>query len=41
MLASFFVVQGAKAVMNPEPLVADADTLAKAFVPLAKKVAPP
>jgi uncharacterized membrane protein YphA (DoxX/SURF4 family) len=41
MLASFFVVQGAKAVMNPEPLVADADPFAKAFVPLAQKVAPP
>ncbi|MHB1007793.1 MAG: DoxX family protein [Propionibacteriaceae bacterium] len=40
MLASFFVVQGAKAVMNPEPLVADAEPLAKAFVPLAQKVAP-
>ncbi len=40
MLASFFVVQGAKAVMNPEPLVADADPFAKAFVPLAQKVAP-
>ncbi len=40
MLASFFVVQGAKAVINPEPLVADADPLAKAFVPLAQKVAP-
>src|SRR5674476_861378 len=41
MLASFFVVQGAKAVLNPEPLVADADPFAKAFVPLAQKVAPP
>ena len=40
MLASFFVVQGAKAVMNPEPLVEDADPFAKAFVPLAQKVAP-
>src|SRR5665811_2174009 len=41
MLASFFVVQGAKAVINPEPLVADADPFARAFVPLAQKVAPP
>ena len=41
MLASFFVVQGVKAVLNPEPLVADADPFAKAFVPLAQKVAPP
>jgi uncharacterized membrane protein YphA (DoxX/SURF4 family) len=40
MLASFFVVQGAKAVMNPEPFVADAEPVAKAFVPLAQKVAP-
>jgi uncharacterized membrane protein YphA (DoxX/SURF4 family) len=40
MLASFFVVQGAKAVVNPEPLVEDADPLARAFVPLAQKVAP-
>jgi len=40
MLASFFVVQGAKAVINPEPLVEDADPFAKAFVPLAQKVAP-
>lgn len=40
MLASFFVVQGAKAVVNPEPLVEDAEPLAKAFVPLAQKVAP-
>ncbi len=40
MLASFFVVQGAKAVINPEPLVQEADPLAKAFVPLAQKVAP-
>lgn len=41
MLASFFVVNGAKAVANPEPLVASAEPLAKAFVPLAQKVAPP
>jgi uncharacterized membrane protein YphA (DoxX/SURF4 family) len=41
MLASFFVVNGAKAVANPEPLVSSAEPLAKAFVPLAQKVAPP
>ncbi len=41
MLASFFVVTGAKAVANPEPLVESAEPLAKAFVPLAQKVAPP
>ncbi len=40
MLASFFVVQGAKAVVNPDPLVADAEPIAKAFVPLAQRVAP-
>lgn len=40
MMASFFVVQGAKAVINPEPLVADAEPLANAFVPLVQKVAP-
>lgn len=41
MLASFFVVNGARAVANPEPLLASAEPLAKAFVPLAQKVAPP
>ena len=41
MLASFFVVNGAKAVANPEPHVPSAEPLAKAFVPLAQKVAPP
>lgn len=40
MLASFFVVQGAKAVIKPEPFVEDAEPLAKAFVPLAQKVTP-
>ena len=40
MLASFFVVQGAKAVVNPEPLVADAEPIARSFVPLAQRVAP-
>ncbi len=41
MLASFFVVQGAKAVVNPEPLVADAEPIARSVVPLVQKVAPP
>ena len=40
MLARFFVVQGAKAVVHPEPLVADAEPIARSFVPLAQRVAP-
>lgn len=41
MLASFFVVNGAKAIANPEPLVGEAEPLAASFVPLAQRVAPP
>jgi len=39
-LASFFVVQGAKAIKDPEPLMTDAQPLADKYVPLAQKVAP-
>lgn len=40
MLASYFVFNGTKQVLNPTPLVADAEPLADKFVPLAKSVAP-
>lgn len=41
MLASFFVVNGAKALANPGPLVSEAEPIARTFVPLVQKVAPP
>lgn len=41
MLASFFVVNGAKAAANPDPLVPDAEPIARKVVPLAQRVAPP
>ncbi|GAA1398121.1 DoxX family membrane protein [Luteococcus peritonei] len=41
MLASFFIVNGAKAAAKPEPLVADAEPIARKVVPLVQQVAPP
>jgi uncharacterized membrane protein YphA (DoxX/SURF4 family) len=41
MLASFFVVNGVKAVRKPETMVAGAEPIAKAFVPLAQQTLPP
>ncbi|MGO4955801.1 DoxX family protein [Luteococcus sp. Sow4_B9] len=41
MLASFFVVNGAKAAAKPESMVADAEPIARKVVPLVQQVAPP
>jgi uncharacterized membrane protein YphA (DoxX/SURF4 family) len=41
MLASFFVVNGVKALRNPESLVPATEPIAKAFLPLAEKTLPP
>lgn len=41
MLASFFVVNGAKAAAKPDALVADAEPIARKAVPLLQRVAPP
>lgn len=41
LLSIIFVVQGAKAVRDPEPHVAKAKPVADRFVPLVRKVAPP
>lgn len=41
MLASFFVVNGAKAVRDPEPLVGQAEKIAQTGVSLAQKLVPP
>jgi uncharacterized membrane protein YphA (DoxX/SURF4 family) len=41
LLSILFVVQGAKAIRDPEPLVAKAQPVADRFVPLIQKVAPP
>ncbi len=41
MLASFFVVNGAKTAMKPEALVDSAEPIAQKVVPLAQRVAPP
>ena len=41
MLASFFIVNGAKAAAKPDQLVADADPIARKVVPLVQQVAPP
>lgn len=41
LLSIIFVVQGAKAVRDPEPHVAKAQPVADRFVPLVRKVAPP
>ncbi len=40
MLASYFVVNGAKAVVRPQPLVADAEPVAHAILPAVKRIAP-
>ncbi|GAA1585712.1 DoxX family membrane protein [Kribbella sancticallisti] len=41
LLSTIFVVQGAKAVRDPEPHVTKAQPVADRLVPLVKKVAPP
>ncbi|HEY3005881.1 MAG TPA: DoxX family protein [Kribbellaceae bacterium] len=41
LLSGTFIVQGAKAVRNPDPLVPRAKPVADRMVPLLKKVAPP
>jgi len=41
LLSTIFVVQGAKAIRDPEPHVAKAQPVADRFVPLIQKVAPP
>lgn len=40
MLASFFVVQGAKSALKPDEFVASAEPVAERLVPLAQRVAP-
>lgn len=40
MLASYFIVNGAKSVTNPAPLVADAQPIVDKAVPAAKRLAP-
>ncbi len=40
MLASFFVVNGVKAMRDPEPLVGATEPLANTFLPLAEKTLP-
>lgn len=40
MLASYFIVNGVKAVRNPDPLVPAAEPMADRVVPLVKKYAP-
>lgn len=40
MLASYFIVNGVKALREPEPLVEAAEPIAKRFVPLVQKAAP-
>jgi len=40
MLASFFIVNGAKAAAKPASLVADAEPVARKIVPLAQRLAP-
>jgi uncharacterized membrane protein YphA (DoxX/SURF4 family) len=40
MLASYFIVNGVKAVRNPDPLVPAAEPVADRVVPLVKKYAP-
>jgi len=40
MLASYFVINGVKALKNPQSLVAEAEPVANAIVPVLKKVAP-
>jgi uncharacterized membrane protein YphA (DoxX/SURF4 family) len=40
MLASYFVINGAKALKNPQSLVDDAQPVANAIVPVLKRVTP-
>lgn len=41
MLASYFIVNGAKTALKPEELVPDAQPIAERVVPLAQRLAPP
>ncbi|MBK8445870.1 MAG: DoxX family protein [Micropruina sp.] len=41
MLASFFVVNGLKALRDPDPLVSATEPIANTFLPLAEKTLPP
>ena len=41
MLASFFVINGIRALRDPEPLVSATEPIAKTFLPLAEKTLPP
>lgn len=41
MLASFFVVNGVKAMRDPDPLMGATEPLARTFLPLAEKTLPP
>ncbi len=41
MLASFFVINGIKAIRNPEPLIPAAEPMAEKLLPLAEQVLPP
>jgi len=41
LLSVIFVVQGANAIRNPEPLVPKAQPVTDRMMPMVKKVAPP
>ena len=41
LLASYFIVNGARAIADPAPLTAEAEPVARAFVPLAQQTLPP
>lgn len=41
LLAGYFIVNGARALSNPAPLTAEAEPIARAFVPLAQQTLPP
>ncbi|PIF02611.1 MAG: DoxX family protein [Propionibacterium sp.] len=40
MLASYFIVDGIKAISNPEPLVTDAEKVTDIALPIAQRVSP-
>lgn len=40
MLASFFIVEGAKAVSNPEPRIAAAERVTRTTLPMIERIAP-